>query len=84
MRSIICALLGIYLLVLLARAILSWIPVAPDSPWASVNQFLWRVTEPIMAPVRQLIPVVQVGGMGLDLSFLVVFLGISILRQVIC
>ena len=84
MRTILCAAFSIYILILLARAIFSWIPVDPESPWQSVNSFCWRATEPILAPVRSIVPIVQVGGMGLDLSFMLVFFVFILVWQAIC
>jgi YggT family protein len=40
---------------------------------------LFRVTEPVLAPIRNLLPPVRMGGMGLDLSPLIVFLVIEVL-----
>ena len=67
-----------------ARIILSWFPVEPGSGLASVYGFLYAITEPVLGPIRRIIPPLGMGGMGLDLSPLVVFFGISILRSAIC
>ena len=79
MQTFLLAALQIYLFVLLARALLSWFPMRPGTALATVHGGLVAVTEPVLAPVRRVIPR---AGM-FDLSFLVVFFGISILRQVI-
>lgn len=84
MRTIFCAAFSIYIVILLSRAIFSWIPIDPDSPWQKLNSFCFRATEPILAPVRSIIPVVQFGGMGLDLSFMIVFFVLVIVWQQIC
>ena len=84
MTQLICLLLGAYLIVMFARIILSWFPVEPGSGLASVYGFLYAITEPVLGPIRRVIPPMGMGGMGLDLSPLVVFFGISILRQAIC
>jgi YggT family protein len=72
--SVVVALLNLYTFVLLARAISSWIPVSYDSPFRPVVDFLYRVTEPVLAPVRQVLPPIG----GLDLSFIVVFIAIRV------
>jgi YggT family protein len=79
-KVILCPLLTIYLVILIARAILSWFPVNPNSPIASINRILLDITEPIMAPVRRVIPP---AGM-FDMSFLVVFLVLLVLRSILC
>ncbi len=70
--------------VLVARIIMSWFPIEPNSGMASVYGFLHAVTEPVLGPIRRLIPPVGMGGMGLDLSPLIIFFGISILLQALC
>ena len=84
MLSLLCQLLFLYTLVLLARVILSWFPITPGTPMASVSSFLYTVTEPVLGPVRRMIPSMGVGGMGLDLSPLIVLLGIQLLLSVAC
>ncbi|MDD3296741.1 MAG: YggT family protein [Candidatus Omnitrophica bacterium] len=63
---------------ILVRAITSWVSPDPRNP---IVQFLYRVTEPILAPVRMILPLGN--RRGIDLSPLVAFLGIIILRKVI-
>ena len=82
--ALICQLLSIYLLVLLVRAIMSWFPVQPDGAAAKVQGVLFTLTEPVMRPIRGLLPPARIGGVGLDLSFMVVFFGIIILQRIIC
>lgn len=84
MQTLICRLLDAYLIVMFARIILSWFPISPNSGLASVYGFLYTITEPVLGPIRRIIPPMGMGGMGLDLSPLVVFFGISILRSAIC
>ncbi len=83
-QTVICRLLDAYLIVMFARIILSWFPIEPGSGLASVYGFLYSITEPVLGPIRRVIPPMGMGGMGLDLSPLVVFFGISILRSAIC
>ena len=73
--GLVASLLEIYVLLILGRIILSWFPVSPESPVAAVSSFLYSVTEPVLGPVRNLLPSV---GM-LDLSPLVVILFIQLL-----
>ncbi len=58
---------------------LSWFPVQPDTFLASLNSLLLDLTEPVLRPVRQVIPP---AGM-LDTSFIVVFFVILLLRGII-
>jgi YggT family protein len=67
-------LLTIYMYVVIGRAVISW--VNPD-PYNPIVNFLYRATEPILSRVRRMIP--YLGGM--DLSPLVVLLGIYFLKE---
>ena len=67
--------LNIYIWVLIARAIISW--VSPD-PYNPIVRFLYRVTEPVLRPVRNLLPL---QGLGLDLSPMIVLLVIYVLDR---
>jgi YggT family protein len=83
-QTLLCRLLDAYLIIIFARIILSWFPVEPGSGMASVYGFLYQLTEPVLGPIRRLIPPMGMGGMGLDLSPMIVLLVISILRSRIC
>ena len=76
--EILSLLLQIYSYVLLARALVSWIPNL--DPYNPIVQFLYQITEPVLEPIRRLIP--PVGGM-IDISMLVAFFGIMILQQLL-
>lgn len=82
--ELVCTLLRVYILVIIARMILSWFPIAPGTLMASVASFLYSVTEPLLGPLRRAIPPVRLGAMGLDLSPLIVIIGLQILAGIIC
>jgi YggT family protein len=63
----------VYTYVIIARAIISW--VNPD-PYNPIVQFLYKVTEPVLARVRRFLP--NMG--GLDISPLVVILILFFLK----
>ena len=65
--------LNIYLWIIFARAILSW--VNPD-PYNPIVQFLYKVTEPVLYPIRRMMPY----GAGIDFSPLIVILVIYFIR----
>jgi YggT family protein len=79
--EILCVLLQIYVIVLLVRIVMSWFPLEPGSAMATVNGYLRAVTDPVLEPVRRLLPRT---GM-LDLSPLIVLIVIQVLQTtVIC
>jgi len=67
----------VYLLCILVYILLSWIRV-PYSRWFSVfQQFLADVVNPFLALFRRLLPMLRLGGMGLDLSPIIAILALS-------
>ncbi len=69
--------LNTYLLIVVARAVLSW--VNPD-PYNPIVRFLHRATEPVLRPIRERLPTIA---MGLDLSPMVVLLAIFFLQSLV-
>ncbi len=78
--DLLCSLISVYYIVLIARVILSWFPLQPGTPMASIASIVYQLTEPIMGPVRRIIPSI---GM-IDISPIVVFFGLRILQSAIC
>lgn len=62
-----------YFWIIIARAVLSW--VNPD-PFNPIVRFLYRVTEPVLRPIRHRLPSLSI---GIDLSPMVVILAIFFL-----
>jgi YggT family protein len=75
----ISSLLQLYIVVIFVRVILSWFPISPDSFLSSVYRFVYAITEPVLGPIRRVMPGVGVGGMGLDFSPIIVLLGLQII-----
>jgi YggT family protein len=65
----------IYIYVIIARALISW--VSPD-PYNPIVRFLYRATEPVLRPVRERLPMSQ---MGIDFSPMIVILGLILLME---
>jgi YggT family protein len=82
MFAIIAVLLNLFLLVLFAYCILSLViayaRISYDSPVIKVQRVLTAIVEPVLRPIRRIIPTANVGGVGLDLSVLVLFLVIDV------
>ena len=84
MSAIVCWLIQIYSLVIVARILLEWVQVSSDHPVAQARRVLRVVTDPVLIPVRRLLPPIRVGGAGLDLSPMVVIVALWILASIIC
>jgi len=67
--------LTLYMWIVIIRALLSW--VSPD-PYNPIVRFLYRVTEPVLRPVRRLIPM---GNIGIDVSPVIVIVVIYVLQN---
>lgn len=71
--KVVDVLLMMFYWLILIRALISW--VNPD-PYNAIVQFLYRVTEPILYPIRRLLP-----PMGIDISPIIAFLIIVFLQS---
>jgi len=74
MGFLIGQLIQLYSLLIFARVIMTWIPNI--DPYHPMVQMLYQVTEPVLEPVRRIIP--PIGGM-MDISPIVVIIALSVL-----
>ncbi len=81
---VVCILLQAFTLILFARVILEWVPVGEEHPVGKLRHGLRLVTQPVLAPVRALLPPVRMGAVAVDLSPLVVIVLFNVLAAVIC
>ncbi len=65
----------LYEIVIIVRIVLTWVPHNAHHPAAA---FPYKITEPILAPVRRVIP--SIG--GIDISPIVVFIGLGFVKRV--
>jgi len=73
---ILARLIDLYSLVVLVAVILSWIPMDPRHP---VVKFIHSLTEPVLAPIRNVLPPMG----GLDLSPMVLLFGLQLLKALL-
>jgi YggT family protein len=71
---------------LILTVILSWVAALTRPPeWLyPIIRGVNAVTEPVLRPFRQLIPPIRVGAGALDVSILLVFVLVAILRGAVC
>jgi YggT family protein len=72
-----------YIVLLFARLILSWFPVNPWSPWARIINALARITDPVLLPIRRIMPPLRVGGAAIDLSPIVLFFALEVVLSIL-
>lgn len=65
--GLLALLVQIYLFIVLIRVVFSFVSPFPTNP---ISRFAWDVTEPVLAPIRRMLPPMS----GLDLSPMVVWL----------
>jgi YggT family protein len=75
----ICLILNLYVLVIIARVIFSWVRVTPGTPVASIYSVIYNLTEPILGPLRRAIPPMRMGAAALDLSPLIIIIGVQLI-----
>ncbi len=85
--SLIHTVLWIFLLLLFARMVLSWVPVLvrdwePRGPVLVVAELVYSVTDPPLRALRKVLRPVRVGNVQLDLAFIGLYILVSILMRV--
>jgi YggT family protein len=56
MRELLCQLTLYFEIAIIGRAILSWFPSSSSGVMYRINRFLITITEPVIAPVRRIMP----------------------------
>jgi YggT family protein len=85
--SLIQSVLWIFLLLLFARMILSWVPVLvrdwePHGPVLVVAELVYSITDPPLRALRKVLKPVRIGNVLLDLAFIGLYILVSILMRV--
>jgi len=80
--------LTVFWWVLIARIVLDWSVVLAGPPaWggfrAKAINVVTRITEPVLAPIRKVVPPLRVGGVAIDLSIILVFVALIVLRSLV-
>lgn len=87
-RQLIGLMLYLYLLVLFARLIISWVQVfsrewRPSGPMLVIAEAVYTLTDPPLNALRRVLPPVRIGGVALDLAFFVLILLVYILLAIV-
>lgn len=73
----------IYFYAVFAWVILSWIPTSSTHALGRVRTFLDKIIYPVILPIRRVIPPIRLGGGALDLSPIILLIGIQLIRRFI-
>jgi YggT family protein len=84
--DILCVALTVYTILLFVRVIVSWAYMFGfrpplSGPTRKILDLLDDLTEPVLRPLRALIPPLRAGGVGIDLSIIIAFVVLAVLRQ---
>jgi YggT family protein len=85
--SLIASLLDIYILVLILRLVFDYITMfardwRPNGLVLVLAETLYSLTDPPLNAIRRFVPPLRLGSISLDLGFLILIFGVSILRNV--
>ena len=76
-RALIANIFFLFELILFGRVILSWFPISPESPMASLYRVLYAITEPVLGPIRRMLPAMG----GFDFSPIIVILLLGVIQR---
>ena len=75
----ICLLLNLFWFIIIIRMVMSWVQISPGTPVASIYSVVFRITEPVLGPLRRAIPPMRLGAGAIDLSPILVIVVIIII-----
>jgi YggT family protein len=85
--DLLCLLLDLVIFTMIAWIILSYVAAYGRLPWGhpirKFYDFLNRLMQPLLQPIRKVMPPLRIGGMALDLSPIVIFVGVAIVRSLV-
>ena len=86
--SLLLQIIGLFKFALFARIIIDYIRMfkrdwRPSPFLSSIFEVIYSVTDPPMKFVQRFVPPLRVGGIALDLSFIVILIALSLLQRVI-
>lgn len=70
----------VYYILLTVRVLLTWVPARPNGLIADVFSVLYMLTEPLLAPIRKIIPPIPMGTAFLDLAPLILILLLNLVQ----
>ncbi|MCL1692339.1 MAG: YggT family protein [Actinomycetia bacterium] len=88
MLTLVCGILRLVIWVIIAWIVLSYVVsfgrLGFDHPVRRLYDGLTKAIEPLMRPIRSVVPPVRIGGAALDLSPLILIIGVNLLLVFVC
>jgi len=86
--TLVCGILRLVIWVIIAWIVLSYVVsfgrLGFDHPVRRLYDGLTKAIEPLMRPIRSVVPPVRIGGAALDLSPLILIIGVNLLLVFVC
>ena len=87
-RHSVATLLDLYFVVLLARLVFDWIQLfarewRPKGPVLVVAEFVYTLTDPPLKAIRKVVPPLRLGGIALDLAFIILALAVQVVANLL-
>ena len=79
--DVLCGLVDLFVILVFVRVVLSWFPVDPRGPVGQVSRLVSTVTDPVMEPVRRVLP--SVGPIDISPIVVVLFLDLAVKRLIL-
>lgn len=82
-RHSVATLLDLYFVLLIARLVFDWIQLfarewRPKGPVLVVAEFVYTLTDPPLKAIRKVVPPLRLGGIALDLAFIILALAVQV------
>lgn len=83
--DVLCRLVDLYILIVIGAIVLSYFQVPGDHPVARIRRLFRRAVDPLVVPLRRLVPPLRMGGMALDMSPIILILALRfIVSPLVC
>ena len=79
-----CAMLLLFRFVFLLRLVLSFFPIQPDTTWGSVRSLSVAATEPVVMPIRRVVPPLPGAMAAFGVAELLILIGLQVLVALFC
>lgn len=88
MQNLVCTLLFIYSWVVILRIVMGMVVEFARIPWGhpirGITDFLGKAVDPVLRPIRRFVPALPLGAVSLDLSPIILIIGIAVATRLIC
>lgn len=82
--EILCVAVLLFEFVFLLRLVLSFFPIQPDTTWGAIRSASVAATEPVVMPVRRVVPPLPGAMAGFGIAELLILIALQIVAQIIC